>query len=186
MAGLGHDGVTDLRQEDQLCAAYRAHGDELFRLCLRSTGDRGIAADLVQEVFLRAWRAADSYDARRGSLRTWLFGIARHAVVDHARRQAVRPRLVPASEDGGLAVDDAAATVGPAPEQQLMDAWLLEEALARLSPEHRRAVVEVHLRDRAPAEAAAVLGIPVGTVRSRVFYGLRALRVVLDEMGVDG
>ncbi|WP_370248583.1 sigma-70 family RNA polymerase sigma factor [Nocardioides sp.] len=182
MARRVPEDTVDLRREDQLCAAYRAHGDELFRLCLRSTGDRGVAADLVQEVFLRAWRAADSFDARRGSLRTWLFGIARNALVDHARRQAARPRLVPVAEDPE---PDAATADGVAPEEQVMDAWVLEEALARLSPEHRRAVVEVHLRDRAPAEAAALLGVPVGTVRSRVFYGLRALRIALDEMGVE-
>ncbi len=62
--------------------------------------------------------------------------------------------------------------------------WVVEEALRRVSPEHRAALVETHLRERPYAEVAAELGIPLGTLRSRVFYGLKALRGAMDEMGV--
>lgn len=65
-----------------------------------------------------------------------------------------------------------------------MKSWVVEEALRRLTPEHRTAIVETHLRGRPPAEVAADLRVPVGTLRSRIFYGLKALRVAMDEMGV--
>ena len=80
-------------------------------------------------------------------------------------------------EAAGPAVDDSS--------EQVMRTWLVEESLARLSPEHRSAIVETHLKERPYAEVAAEQGIPVGTLRSRVFYGLKALRAAMDEMGVE-
>jgi len=169
-----------LHDEAGLRAAHREHAGELFRFARRQLGDTGAAEDVVQEVFLRAWRSADTFDAGRGSLRAWLFAIARNLVVDHARRRAVRPvqpvdadRLVVlAGGDGGF-------------DEATMTAWTVEEALRRLSEEHRVALVETYLRGRPYGEVSAELGVPVGTVRSRVFYGLKALRLVLDEMGVQ-
>jgi RNA polymerase sigma-70 factor (ECF subfamily) len=161
-------------------AAYAAHGAELYRFALRQLGDGGAAQDVVQEVFLRAWRASGSFDPHLASLRTWLFAIARNVVVDEARRFAVRPwqqRLT----DGGDVEGPAAA----AADEGLVDAWVVEEALRRISAEHRAAIVQTHLRGRPYAEVAAELGVPVGTLRSRVFYGLKALRLALDEMGVE-
>lgn len=170
----------DLRDESGLRAAYQQHAGELLRFVLRRLGDRGAAEDVVQEIFLRAWRSAERFDPHRGSLRAWLFAIARNLVVDHARHRAVRPshpvdvdRLVAlAGTDRGF--DEATMTV-----------WTVEEALRRLSDEHRVALVETYLRGRPYTEVAAELGIPVGTLRSRVFYGLKALRLVCDEMGVQ-
>jgi RNA polymerase sigma-70 factor (ECF subfamily) len=160
--------------------AYAAHGAELYRFALRQLGDGGAAQDVVQEVFLRAWRAADSFDPRLASLRTWLFAIARNAVVDEARRSAVRPWQ-------GTLTDGTGAPAGieqPA-DDRLVDAWVVEEALRRIGTEHRVAIVETHLRDRPHDEVATELGIPVGTLRSRVFYGLKALRLAMEEMGVE-
>ncbi|HVL85438.1 MAG TPA: sigma-70 family RNA polymerase sigma factor [Pseudonocardia sp.] len=171
---------TDLRDENGLRAAHRAHADELYRLALRRLGDRGAAEDVVQEVFLRAWRCAADFDPRRSTLRTWLFTIARNLLVDHARRRAVRPVLPVAGEQlAELAGGDRGF------DEATMNAWSVEEALRRLSEEHRVALVETYLRGRPYAEVAGELGIPVGTLRSRVFYGLKALRLVLDEMGVQ-
>ncbi|SDC82068.1 RNA polymerase sigma-70 factor, ECF subfamily [Geodermatophilus telluris] len=161
-------------------AAYAAHGPELYRFALRQLGDGGAAQDVVQEVFLRAWRASGSYDPQLAGLRTWLFAIARNVVVDEVRRFAVRPwqrQLTDVGERDAPAVD--------ADDARLVDAWVVEEALRRVSEEHRTAIVQTHLRGRPYAEVAAELGVPVGTVRSRVFYGLKALRLALDEMGVE-
>ncbi|MGX5657906.1 sigma-70 family RNA polymerase sigma factor [Geodermatophilus nigrescens] len=161
-------------------AAYAAHGPELYRFALRQLGDGGAAQDVVQEVFLRAWRASDSFDPQLASLRTWLFAIARNVVVDEARRFAVRPWQRQLTDDAGADTPPAAAA-----DEGLVDAWVVEEALRRISPEHRTAIVQTHLRGRPYGEVAAELGVPVGTVRSRVFYGLKALRLALDEMGVE-
>ena len=170
-----------LADEDGVSAAYSAHGPELYRFVLRGLGDSGAAQDVVQETFLRAWRAADRFDPQLASLRVWLFAIARNTMLDHARAAKVRPwqtNLVdpPTVEQSGPAVDDES--------DQLVRSWVVEEAMRRLSPEHRTALVETHLRERPYADVAAELGIPLGTLRSRVFYGLKALRVAMDEMGV--
>ncbi|PWW23315.1 RNA polymerase sigma-70 factor (ECF subfamily) [Geodermatophilus normandii] len=159
-------------------AAYAAHGAELYRFALRQLGDGGAAQDVVQEVFLRAWRASGSYDPQLASLRTWLFAIARNVVVDEARRFAVRPWQRELTDEPATPAEAAA-------DDRLVDAWVVEEALRRISAEHRTAIVQTHLRGRPYGEVAAELGVPVGTLRSRVFYGLKALRLALDEMGVE-
>ena len=161
-------------------AAYAAHGAELYRFALRQLGDGGAAQDVVQEVFLRAWRSADAYDARLASLRTWLFAIARNVVVDEARRFAVRPWQRTLTD-----VTDTDTPVVGSIDEAVVDAWVVEEALRRIGEDHRTAIVQTHLRGRPHAEVAAELGIPVGTLRSRVFYGLKALRLAMEEMGVE-
>lgn len=170
-AGMGGPVLAD---EDGLRRAYAAHGGELYRLARRSLGDEGLAEEAVQETFLRAWRAADRFDPHLASLRTWLFAIARNVVVDLARRRAVRPRVVP-MEEAPQRVEDAT--------DALLRSFQVEEALRRLSPDHRQALVRVYYGGRQPKEVADELGLPPGTVRSRVFYGLRALRLALEEMG---
>jgi RNA polymerase sigma-70 factor (ECF subfamily) len=154
--------------------AYAAHGTELFRFARRALGDTGLAEEAVQETFVRAWRAARSYDPARASQRTWLFAILRNVVIDLARARRVRPVLAdvdgtPSITDDGI---DAALT-----------AWQVDAALAELGGDHRRALVEVHWRGRPYAEVAAELGIPEGTVKSRVYHGLRALRRALEAQG---
>jgi RNA polymerase sigma-70 factor (ECF subfamily) len=168
-----------LADDDGLRAAYAAHGRELYRFALRGLGDAGAAQDVVQETFLRAWRAADRYDENQASLRVWLFAIARTTMIDRSRAAAVRPwdsdvHAAPTGDLGGTTQD---------PVGRLMDSWLIEEALGRISAEHREAIVETHLKERPHMEVAAELGIPVGTLRSRIFYGLKSLRLVMEEMG---
>ncbi|NEK86794.1 sigma-70 family RNA polymerase sigma factor [Blastococcus saxobsidens] len=170
-------------QELDVRAAYNAHGPEIYRFALRQLGDGGAAQDVVQEVFLRAWRAMHSYDPQLASLRTWLFAIARNVVVDEARRFAVRPWQRDLTDGSDL--DATVGTGGAALDERLVDSWVVEEALRRISDDHRTAIVQTHLRGRSHDEVAAELGIPVGTLRSRVFYGLKALRLAMEEMGVE-
>ena len=172
-------GTAVPRQLD-VRAAYSAHGPELYRFALRQLGDGGAAQDVVQEVFLRAWRAMDSSAPQLASLRTWLFAIARNVVVDEARRFAVRPWQRTLTDGTGTDVPSVGAI-----DEAVVDAWVVEEALRRIGEEHRTAIVQTHLRGRPHAEVAAELGIPVGTLRSRVFYGLKALRLAMEEMGVE-
>ena len=172
--------AAGLGSEAELRAAYDAHGAELYRYALRQLRDEGTAQEVVQEVFLRAWRRAGSFDPSVASLRVWLFAIARNAVVDEVRRVAVRPWRRTLTDDP----PDLPATLDSATEQAVLDGWLVEEALRRVRPEHREAIVQTHLLGRPHAEVAAELGVPLGTLRSRVFYGLKALRLAMDEMGV--
>jgi RNA polymerase sigma-70 factor (ECF subfamily) len=165
-----------LASDEGVRAVYAAHGPELYRFAQRSLGDRGLAEEAVQETFVRAWQAADRFDDSLGSLRTWLFAIVRNVVIDLSRARAVRPRIAaPRDEPVTIVLDDEIDSV--------LIAWQVEEALQKLSAEHRSALVEVHYKGRAYHEVATELGVPVGTVKSRVYYALRATRLALEELG---
>lgn len=161
-----------------LRAIYDAYGAELYRFAYRLLGDVGIAEEAVQDTFLRAWRGASSYDPTRASLRTWLYAIARNVVIDLHRKRAARP----------VTAELSLAASRPATDdlQQLLAAWQVEEALRGLSAEHRQAIVETYYRDRPYDELSAETGVPVGTLRSRVFHGLRAMRTIMLERGWTG
>jgi RNA polymerase sigma-70 factor (ECF subfamily) len=165
-----------LANDDGVRAVYAAHGPELYRFALRSLGDRGLAEEAVQETFVRAWQAADRFDESLGSLRTWLFAIIRNVVIDMSRARAVRPGLA-AQVDGGdqIVLDDDI--------DRVLVAWQVEEALQMLSPEHRDALVEVHYKAKPYQDVAYELGVPVGTIKSRVYYALKAMRLALEELG---
>lgn len=168
--------VVPLRRspEDQwVRAVYSRHGVDLYRFALRAVGDRGLAEEVVQDVMVRAWRAADRYDASRGSLSTWLFTIARNVVIDALRARGARPAS-PASAPEGSEASHA---------EDVVRKIQVSEAFRTLSDVHRQVLLEVYYRDRPYADLAAELGVPVGTLRSRVFYALRAMRAALEERG---
>lgn len=156
----------------------------LHAFALRRLGDRRAAEEVVQDTLLRAWRHADRFDPRRGSEAAWLFTIAGNLVVDRLRRRQARPVVAGDLDDVGASA--AAGPPGPdAPEvDRILESWQLAEAIAGLSEAHRAAIVACHYRGHSVAEAAALLDIPEGTVKSRVYYGLRALRLRLEEQGV--
>jgi RNA polymerase sigma-70 factor, ECF subfamily len=128
---------------------------------------------------VRAWRAADRFDPSRGSMSTWLYAIARNLVIDQHRRHQRDPELM-AGEPEGLPDDDASSL------ERALEAWQVADALARLSEEHRAAIIETYYRGASISQAARSLGVPPGTVKSRLHYGLRSLRLVLEERGVVG
>jgi RNA polymerase sigma-70 factor (ECF subfamily) len=163
-----------LTREKDVREAYSAHAGELYGFAMRSLGDSGLAEEAVQETFLRAWRAGKRFDPEIGSLRTWLFAIIRNVVIDLGRARAARP---------GVAREGIEPTVEPIEESLL--AWQVEEAMRRIGDQHRRILVETYYRARPYAEVAGELGIPVGTVKSRVYYALRALRIALEEIGYE-
>lgn len=175
-SSAGGDATTGAGREAGarwLTDAYRAHGGELFGFAMRALGDDGLAEEAVQETFVRAWRSRHRFDPARGSVRTWLFAILRNAVADTRGSRSL---------SHGSEQDEAAGS--DTLERQLL-AWQVEEALRRIGEGHRRVLVEVTLRGRTYEEVAHELGVPLGTVKSRVYYGLRALRNVLQEMGVE-
>jgi RNA polymerase sigma-70 factor, ECF subfamily len=156
---------------------YRQYRVPLMSYVLRLTaGDRQHAEDVVQETMVRAWRQAGKLDLTEPSLMPWLATVARRIVIDDKRRRSVRP-----TETGDDMLENA--PVADTTEDMLRK-MVVTEALQLLSPAHREVLNETILRDRTVNEAAETLGIPVGTVKSRVYYALRALRVVLAERGV--
>jgi RNA polymerase sigma-70 factor (ECF subfamily) len=167
--------VTEAADEEGLRAAFLAYSGELYGYARRSLSDAGAADEVVQETFIRAWRARERFDPELGSLRTWLFAIERRIVIDQARSRALRQTSPLPAELAEVGDDLERALVG----------WQVEEALRRLRPEHRQVLVETYYRGRSGREVAIELGIPEGTVRSRLFYALQSLRLTLDEMGWD-
>jgi RNA polymerase sigma-70 factor, ECF subfamily len=156
---------------------YRQYRAPLMAYVLRLTaGDRQHAEDVVQETMVRAWRQAGKLDLTGPSLMPWLATVARRIVIDDKRRRSVRP-----TEMGDEMLENAPTADST---EDLLRKVVVTEALQQLSPAHREVLSETILRDRTVNEAAEVLGIPAGTVKSRVYYALRALRVVLAERGV--
>ncbi|TFV87201.1 sigma-70 family RNA polymerase sigma factor [Blastococcus sp. CT_GayMR16] len=164
-------------REERLRALYDEHAPVLLAYALRLTdGDRNRAEDIVQETLLRAWRNLDRLDQDAGPVRPWLFTVAQHLAIDAHRARRARP----------TEVGDAALAHVPELDQVegTLDRIVIADALDSLSHEHRAVIIETYYRGRTVAEAAGVLGIPPGTVKSRCYYALRALKLALAERGV--
>ena len=164
------DGDTALRH------LYANHGPALRSYVVRFTADPVSADDIVQETFIRAWRHLPELTAEQRPVRPWLFRVARNLVIDASRAARSRPVTVPGhtTEDGG---PDARL-------EQVLDRQLLAGALQQLSPAHQTVLVETYYRGRTLSVLARQLGIPPGTVRSRLHYALLALRRHLEDPGV--
>jgi RNA polymerase sigma-70 factor (ECF subfamily) len=163
--------------EESLRALYDAHAFALLGYALRlCDGDRTRAEDLVQETLVRAWRHLDHLDDHAAPVRPWLFTVAHRLAIDAHRARHARP---PEVGDGALeavpSLDELDGT---------LDRIILTDALDSLSREHRAVLVETYYRGRTVGEAAGVLGVPPGTVKSRCYYALRALKLALAERGV--
>jgi RNA polymerase sigma-70 factor (ECF subfamily) len=157
-------------------ALHDEHAPALWAYALRLTGgDHGRAQDAVQEALLRAWRHPEVLDPTTGSPRSWLFTTVRNVVIDEWRARTVRPEVV---------TDRVPETPGPDDADTAIQSWLLADALRQLSPAHREVIVETYYRGSSVAEAADRLGVPAGTVKSRTYYALRALKLALEERGV--
>ncbi|MDH6109742.1 RNA polymerase sigma-70 factor (ECF subfamily) [Kitasatospora sp. MAP12-15] len=163
--------------EELMRALYHEHAGPLLGFVLHLVGgDRQRAEDVVQETLVRAWRHADRLEVEAGSVRPWLVTVARRIVIDNHRRGAARPQetdaapleLLPAADD----LDRA------------LRMMMITDALGALSQAHREVIVETYLKGRTVGEVAAELGIPAGTVKSRIFYALRSLKLALEERGV--
>jgi RNA polymerase sigma factor (sigma-70 family) len=175
-AGAASDAASDA-DEFAIAGIYREYHRPLLSLVVRQTGgDRQWAEDVVQETMLRAWRSMDRLDLAADSLLPWLATVARRIVIDDRRRRSARP-----PETGEAALETLPSADGV---DDLLRDVLVTEALKALSPAHREVLNATVLSDRTVNQAAELLGIPVGTVKSRVYYAMKALRVVLEEKGV--
>jgi len=152
-----------------------AHAAPIWRYVVHLTGDRAGADDIVQETLLRAWRTDAILAQDPASVRSWLFTVARHLVIDEHRSARKRHELP---------TEEVPERVERDRTDALFEAILVEEALAGLGYEHRSVIVHAYFGGRSIAEVARELDIPEGTVKSRLHYGLRALRLALQEKGV--
>lgn len=154
------------------------HAPALWRYAVRLTSDHQLAEDVVQETLLRAWKRPQILEQDESASRAWLFTVLRNLVTDDRRsarvhrETAVGPAEVP---ERRAAIDETDA---------MLDSWLVTDALAQLSADHRAVIVLSYYGRKSIADIALALNLPNGTVKSRLHYGLRALRLALQERGV--
>ncbi len=159
--------------EEILEVLYQEHGGALFVYALRLSGDRELAEEVVQDALLRAWTHPEAVDGQHGTPQAWLFTVIRNLVTDAFRRRQARPVTT-------VAVDGPDSAQGL---ERALESWVVAEAAGRLSPDHRAVLGQVFYLGRSVREAANELGIPPGTVKSRTYFALQALRLALAETG---
>lgn len=162
-------------------ALYLRHGPPLQRWLLRRCDDSQVAEEVLQETILSAWRNYQQYDPERGSERAWMFGIARNAANTRDRSRRRHLRVVPTDPADARPVEQAQ---GDDDLAGFVDRSLIVDALRSLSVDHRAVVVAAYYERRTTSEMSELLGVPEGTVKSRLHHGLRALRANLEERGV--
>jgi len=156
---------------------YRRYGGRLYRSGIQLLGDAGLAEELVQDCFVRLWRTAGRFDLSRGTVAAYLFVMARSISADLRKRSSSRP-LSP--------VDDAQLPPQPDAADRIVETLMVQDAMESLSPAHREVLMLVNKEGLTQTQIAKRLDLPVGTVKTRLFHGLRALRSALAERGYDG
>ncbi|MFI2351799.1 sigma-70 family RNA polymerase sigma factor [Streptomyces sp. NPDC019443] len=177
MSGASATSLQSDGCEEFVRAVYHHHAAPLLRYAARLLrGDWHKAEDLLQEATARAWKhfASDSTDAI--SIRPWLFTVVRNLAIDHHRARGIRPPETHSVDDLDLPVDDAI--------DNILTTQIVLDALGQLAPPHREILTLTYYHGYSVAQAATSLGIPPGTVKSRSYYALRALRDILHARGV--
>jgi RNA polymerase sigma-70 factor (ECF subfamily) len=160
--------------EQALASLYDRFGRVAYGVALRILRDHALAQDAVQDAFLGVWRTAASFDARRGNAQTWLLTLVHRRAVDVVRREA-RRRTEPL-DDPPIASRESTEEVASVREQRRA----VQSALVQLPADQREALELSYYGGLTQTELAERLGIPLGTVKSRVFAGLAKLRDLLE------
>jgi RNA polymerase sigma-70 factor (ECF subfamily) len=161
----------------------RQHTRQVYGLCYRFTGSGAEAQDLTQEVFLRVFRTLKTFRSAEGSFGTWLARVARNLLIDHYRRTR-QERVTDPIEDQIAVLEEKGATASERPDHALAGreaSRILQAALQKLSPDLREAVILRDLQEMEYREIAEVLGIPEGTVKSRINRGRAELTRLLRK-----
>jgi len=161
-----------------MCSLFRRHGTRLYRFALRITGNAATAEDIVNDVFIEAWRHAHRFEAR-SSVSTWLLAIARHKAISSARRCADEQL----DDQLALAIEDP----GGSPEDALSDhsrGAVLRRCLERLTPAMREVIDLVYYHHKSIAEVAEIVAAPEKTVKTRMFYARKRLGELLAGHGI--
>lgn len=161
----------------------------IYNLCYRFAGSPDAAQDLTQEVFIRMYRTLNSYDAGRGAFMTWVTTLTRNLLVDHFRktkqdRMTDSLDATPSDHEDAMPLSEQIPDHGPAPDSRVQSREAREtvhEALQKLSPELREAVILRDLQDMDYREIATVLKVPEGTVKSRINRGRAELARLLQR-----
>ncbi len=168
-------------------ALYDQYSRPVFSLLLRMLQDQQLSEDLTQEVFLRVWQRASSFNPDRGRLASWIFQIAHHAAVDEIRRRKSRPQRPHSSSEAPasmLAITDGS----PTPDELAIGSLQREaiaEALSKLPLNQREAIEMSYFDGMTQAEIAERGGTPLGTVKTRTRLGLQRMRDYLKAGGME-
>ena len=154
---------------------HDTYAGPLLAFALRLSGDQQRAEEAVQDALLRAWQHPEAVDGSRGSAQAWLYTVVRNRLNDGWRRDASRPRT------SSLAILESVSTHDEV--ERAVEAWGVGDAMRKLSDNHREILHYSYYLGLSVEETSSLLQIPTGTVKSRTYYALRALRVVLEEMG---
>jgi RNA polymerase sigma-70 factor (ECF subfamily) len=177
---MAHIGRRRTFSDVAVREVYVLHAPELYRFALRQLGDGCAAEEVVQEVFLRAWSSAGGFKPELASMRVWLFAIARNVVIDEARSRLRHDKRMAAARTAAARADRVSGDIA----HITINRRLVQAALLRINTDQRTALVETYLRDRSYREVASELDVPQATLRSRVHFGLKALRLAMEEMGL--
>ncbi len=171
---------SEIDGESLIRRLYAEHGSMLLAYATRwSSGDRQHGEDAVQETLIRAWRRPLAGDVGSSAERAWLLTVVRNVCIDRYRARQSRPREV-----GGDALESAESISSADDIDRAVEQWTIAEAFTHLSLDHRAVLQETYFNGLSVAEAARLLGIPEGTVKSRAFHALRALRKAFESQGV--
>jgi RNA polymerase sigma-70 factor (ECF subfamily) len=171
--------IVENRDREAFGALYGRHAPAVYGIARRVLRDPALAEDVVQEVFLGFWTSPERFDPNRGTLRTWLMMIAHRRSVDAVRRAVARPAVcLDIIDDLGPPVEDAQNAA-----LRRADADLVQHAVAALPADQRQALLLAYWGGHTQAEIAALTGVPIGTVKSRIYTGFQRLRAQLRTAG---
>ena len=162
---------------DAVRSVYRSHGRLVYAVAYKVLGDRGLAEDATQQTFVKAWRAAQSFDESR-DLGPWLAAIARRVAIDIYRREALRT----ADPIDSVAAGDPALVSTPQSAEAIYDVWEVRQAVAQLPPDEQEVVRLQHLDGFTHAQIAERLAVAIGTVKSRSFRAHKRLALMLGHL----
>jgi RNA polymerase sigma-70 factor (ECF subfamily) len=172
--------------EGPISALYDRYSRTVFGVGLKMLGDRSMAEELVQEVFLKVWRSSSTFDPSRGSFSTWLYRVTRSVALDLHRKRTSRVRPLPEGDAHIAAVRDSSD--GP---QEVVDeswlSWRVSRALEMLDAVHREVIELAYFGGLSQREISLRTGVPLGTIKTRTARAFRSLREELsieDALGV--
>jgi RNA polymerase sigma factor (sigma-70 family) len=179
LAGLVADG-----DQDALAELYQRHGPACYRLARQVTASGSLAEDAVQEAFAGLWQAPCSYLRARGSVRNWLLALTHHKAVDLVRRETAERRRIGAEADR-QAVSPPGDDPAAAAWNQIVAAEV-RAALQKLPENQRRSLALAYFGGYTQSQIAELTGVPLGTVKTRMFTGMRRMRVLLASLAAAG